>query len=198
MHAYIHAYILAFLHTYLQNYILTYICTSVFAYVHSYIRTYIHYCNIALHCTAQHSTASHDMTWHDIHPANLYYIAYIPKLCAERPWYLIHCWNQLWTTSVRIGYLTCNLFLHKDHELMLLLINTMQRDLQSANHIEVGTPKFSHLFLSQPCSVSWPYWYLQFLLYIHEEIKLPFLGFLLRFVLLSLQFVAWSCGLVWL
>ncbi|CAJ1345311.1 unnamed protein product [Effrenium voratum] len=37
----------------------------------------------------------------------------------------------------RIGYLTCNLFLHRDHELMLLLINTMQRDLQSANHIEV-------------------------------------------------------------
>eukprot|EP00931_Biecheleriopsis_adriatica_P115082 TRINITY_DN90918_c0_g1_i1.p1 TRINITY_DN90918_c0_g1~~TRINITY_DN90918_c0_g1_i1.p1 ORF type:complete len:958 (+),score=192.95 TRINITY_DN90918_c0_g1_i1:146-3019(+) len=37
----------------------------------------------------------------------------------------------------RIGYLTCNLFLHKDHELMLLLINTMQRDLQSANHLEV-------------------------------------------------------------
>jgi len=37
----------------------------------------------------------------------------------------------------RIGYLTTNLFLHKDHELMLLLINTMQRDLQSANHIEV-------------------------------------------------------------
>ena len=36
----------------------------------------------------------------------------------------------------RIGYLTCNLFLHKDHELMLLLINTMQRDLQSANHVE--------------------------------------------------------------
>lgn len=37
----------------------------------------------------------------------------------------------------RIGYLTCNLFLHKDHELMLLLINTMQRDLQSENHLEV-------------------------------------------------------------
>jgi len=36
----------------------------------------------------------------------------------------------------RIGYLTCNLFLNKDHELMLLLINTMQRDLQSANHLE--------------------------------------------------------------
>jgi len=37
----------------------------------------------------------------------------------------------------RIGYLTCNLFLHRDHELMLLLINTMQRDLGSANHIQV-------------------------------------------------------------
>jgi len=37
----------------------------------------------------------------------------------------------------RIGYLACNLFLHKDHELMLLLINTMSRDLQSANHLEV-------------------------------------------------------------
>lgn len=37
----------------------------------------------------------------------------------------------------RIGYLTCNLFLHKDHELMLLLINTMQRDLSSPNHLEV-------------------------------------------------------------
>jgi len=38
----------------------------------------------------------------------------------------------------RIGYLTCNLFLHKDHELMLLLINTMQRDLNSPNHLEVS------------------------------------------------------------
>lgn len=37
----------------------------------------------------------------------------------------------------RTGYLACNLFLHKDHELMLLLINTMQRDLNSPNHLEV-------------------------------------------------------------
>ena len=43
----------------------------------------------------------------------------------------------------RIGYLTCNLFLHRDHELMLLLINTMQRDLGSANHIEVGSSQLS-------------------------------------------------------
>lgn len=45
--------------------------------------------------------------------------------------------NEKHLFAKRIGYLTCNLFLHKDHELMLLLINTMQRDLQSANHLEV-------------------------------------------------------------
>ena len=32
--------------------------------------------------------------------------------------------------------MTGNLFLHKDHELMLSLINTMQQDLQSANHVD--------------------------------------------------------------
>jgi AP-4 complex subunit epsilon-1 len=37
----------------------------------------------------------------------------------------------------RLGYLTCNLVLHRDHELMLLLINTMQTDLNSSNHLEV-------------------------------------------------------------
>eukprot|EP00922_Rhytidocystis_sp_ex-Travisia-forbesii_P059312 GHVS01087943.1.p1 GENE.GHVS01087943.1~~GHVS01087943.1.p1 ORF type:complete len:1048 (-),score=161.32 GHVS01087943.1:328-3471(-) len=38
----------------------------------------------------------------------------------------------------RTGYLACNLFLHKDHELMLLLINTIQRDLSSPNHLDVS------------------------------------------------------------
>ncbi|CAD2098081.1 AP-4 complex subunit epsilon, putative [Plasmodium vinckei] len=37
----------------------------------------------------------------------------------------------------RTGYLSCNLFLNKDHELMLLLINTIQKDLKSDNHLEV-------------------------------------------------------------
>ncbi|CEM22902.1 unnamed protein product [Vitrella brassicaformis CCMP3155] len=37
----------------------------------------------------------------------------------------------------KMGYLACNLCLHRDHELMLLLINTIQRDLSSANHLEV-------------------------------------------------------------
>ncbi|SBT87695.1 AP-4 complex subunit epsilon, putative [Plasmodium malariae] len=37
----------------------------------------------------------------------------------------------------RTGYLSCNLFLNKDHELMLLLINTIQKDLKSDNHLEI-------------------------------------------------------------
>lgn len=37
----------------------------------------------------------------------------------------------------RTGYLSCNLFLHKDHELMLLLINTIQKDLKSDNYLEI-------------------------------------------------------------
>ncbi|CRG99248.1 AP-4 complex subunit epsilon, putative [Plasmodium relictum] len=37
----------------------------------------------------------------------------------------------------RTGYLACNLFLNKDHELMLLLINTIQKDLKSDNHLEI-------------------------------------------------------------
>lgn len=45
--------------------------------------------------------------------------------------------NEKSLFAKRIGYLTTNLFLHKDHELMLLLICTMQKDLQSANHLEV-------------------------------------------------------------
>ena len=53
---------------------------------------------------------------------------------------LLNCFHEQLLLLVRIGYLTCNLFLHKDHELMLLLINTMQRDLQSANHIEARLP----------------------------------------------------------
>ncbi len=33
----------------------------------------------------------------------------------------------------RVGYLASCVFLHEDHELIVLLINTMQRDLQSTN-----------------------------------------------------------------
>lgn len=39
--------------------------------------------------------------------------------------------------SKRMGYLACNLSLNKDSELMILLINTIQRDLASSNALEV-------------------------------------------------------------
>jgi len=45
--------------------------------------------------------------------------------------------NEKNLIAKRIGYLACNVFLHKDHEFMLLLINTLQRDLNSTNHLEV-------------------------------------------------------------
>lgn len=45
--------------------------------------------------------------------------------------------NEKHLIAKRIGYLGCNLFIHKDHEFMLLLINTLQRDLKSTNHLEV-------------------------------------------------------------
>eukprot|EP00397_Hematodinium_sp_SG-2012_P004969 GEMP01004985.1.p1 GENE.GEMP01004985.1~~GEMP01004985.1.p1 ORF type:complete len:979 (+),score=207.70 GEMP01004985.1:87-3023(+) len=45
--------------------------------------------------------------------------------------------NENSLVAKRIGYLACNVFLQKDHEFMLLLINTLQRDLNSTNHLEV-------------------------------------------------------------
>jgi AP-4 complex subunit epsilon-1 len=37
----------------------------------------------------------------------------------------------------RVGYLACSLFLHRNHELLMLLVNTIQRDLKSPNVLEV-------------------------------------------------------------
>jgi AP-4 complex subunit epsilon-1 len=37
----------------------------------------------------------------------------------------------------RIGYLAVGLVLHEDHELIILLVNTIQRDLKSSNYLEV-------------------------------------------------------------
>uniref|UniRef100_A0A803SMH7 AP-4 complex subunit epsilon n=1 Tax=Anolis carolinensis TaxID=28377 RepID=A0A803SMH7_ANOCA len=37
----------------------------------------------------------------------------------------------------RVGYLTVSLFLHENHELLLLLVNTVVKDLQSTNLMEV-------------------------------------------------------------
>lgn len=41
------------------------------------------------------------------------------------------------TLDKRVGYLAASLFLQEDHELIVLLINTLQKDLKSANVIEV-------------------------------------------------------------
>ncbi|CAD7956975.1 unnamed protein product [Amoebophrya sp. A25] len=60
------------------------------------------------------------------HDCSLAYIHAV-KLCNEKQ-----------IMAKRIGYLACNIFLHKDHEFMLLLINTLQRDLKSSNHLEVA------------------------------------------------------------
>ncbi|XP_013419335.1 AP-4 complex subunit epsilon-1, partial [Lingula anatina] len=37
----------------------------------------------------------------------------------------------------RMGYLACTLFLHENHELVLLLINTIQKDINSSNIMDV-------------------------------------------------------------
>ncbi|RIA93751.1 armadillo-type protein [Glomus cerebriforme] len=37
----------------------------------------------------------------------------------------------------RVGYLACSLFLHETHELSIMLINTIQKDLRSSNYLEV-------------------------------------------------------------
>ncbi|KAH8584137.1 adaptin family [Cryptosporidium sp. chipmunk genotype I] len=39
----------------------------------------------------------------------------------------------------RIGYLACSIFLNKKHELLVLLINTLQRDLNSRNQLDVAS-----------------------------------------------------------
>lgn len=35
-----------------------------------------------------------------------------------------------------VGYLACTLFLTQDHELGIMLINTLQRDLKSQNYLD--------------------------------------------------------------
>ncbi|XP_067037313.1 AP-4 complex subunit epsilon-1-like isoform X2 [Acropora muricata] len=45
--------------------------------------------------------------------------------------------EQQSTLDKRVGYLAASLFLHEDHELIVLLINTLQKDLKSTNVMEV-------------------------------------------------------------
>ncbi|OII72047.1 uncharacterized protein cubi_01380 [Cryptosporidium ubiquitum] len=39
----------------------------------------------------------------------------------------------------RIGYLACSIFLNRKHELLVLLVNTLQRDLTSRNQLDVAS-----------------------------------------------------------
>jgi hypothetical protein len=39
-------------------------------------------------------------------------------------------------TDACLGYLACTLFLEHDHELGIMLINTLQRDLKSQNYLD--------------------------------------------------------------
>ncbi|GET00949.1 AP-4 complex subunit epsilon [Rhizophagus clarus] len=48
---------------------------------------------------------------------------------------LVQSAKGLW--EKRVGYLACSLFLHETHELSIMLINTIQKDLRSSNHLEV-------------------------------------------------------------
>ncbi|UZO11730.1 uncharacterized protein OCT59_003288 [Rhizophagus irregularis] len=48
---------------------------------------------------------------------------------------LVQSAKGLW--EKRVGYLSCSLFLHETHELSIMLINTIQKDLRSSNHLEV-------------------------------------------------------------
>uniref|UniRef100_A0A8C4R628 Clathrin/coatomer adaptor adaptin-like N-terminal domain-containing protein n=1 Tax=Eptatretus burgeri TaxID=7764 RepID=A0A8C4R628_EPTBU len=38
----------------------------------------------------------------------------------------------------RLGYLACSLLLHENHELLLLLVNTLMKDLQNGGPLEMG------------------------------------------------------------
>eukprot|EP00467_Chlorarachnion_reptans_P021737 CAMPEP_0114488962 /NCGR_PEP_ID=MMETSP0109-20121206/1622_1 /TAXON_ID=29199 /ORGANISM="Chlorarachnion reptans, Strain CCCM449" /LENGTH=1192 /DNA_ID=CAMNT_0001665415 /DNA_START=494 /DNA_END=4072 /DNA_ORIENTATION=- len=60
------------------------------------------------------------------HEANFGYINAINLSCTKN------------LIEKRVGYLACCLCLHKDHQLMLLLVSTIQKDLNSDNFLEVS------------------------------------------------------------
>jgi AP-4 complex subunit epsilon-1 len=67
-------------------------------------------------------------------------MVYVEMLGHDASFGYVHAVKQTHEKNIlakRTGYLTCNLCLHNEHELMLLVINTMQRDLNSTNHLEV-------------------------------------------------------------
>ncbi|XP_053991253.1 uncharacterized protein LOC128883185 isoform X2 [Hylaeus volcanicus] len=65
---------------------------------------------------------------------------YIEMLGYKAPFAYIHAIKLTQTRNLlckKVGYLFCSLFLNSQQELLLLLINSLQKDLQSSNYMEV-------------------------------------------------------------
>eukprot|EP00731_Ephydatia_muelleri_P017764 Em0010g862a len=69
-------------------------------------------------------------------------LVYCEMLGHDVSWGYIHAVKLTQSLNVaekRIGYLASTLLLHEKHELNMLLVNTLQKDLKSANMVEVST-----------------------------------------------------------
>lgn len=65
---------------------------------------------------------------------------YVEMLGHDASFAHIHAVNLTQSKNLlvkRIGYLACSLFIDENSELLILMICTIQRDLQSKNHLEV-------------------------------------------------------------
>lgn len=65
---------------------------------------------------------------------------YVEMLGHDASFSHIHAVNLTQSKSLlvkKIGYLACSLFIDENSELLILMISTIQRDLQSKNHLEV-------------------------------------------------------------
>ena len=65
---------------------------------------------------------------------------YVEMLGHDASFAHIHALNLTQSKNIlikRVGYLACTLFLDETSDLLILLVSTLQRDLQSQNHLEV-------------------------------------------------------------
>jgi AP-4 complex subunit epsilon-1 len=65
---------------------------------------------------------------------------YVEMLGHDASFSHIHAVNLTQSKNLlvkRIGYLACSLFIEENSDMVILMISTIQRDLQSKNHLEV-------------------------------------------------------------